>query len=99
LKDSEKKKRYVSHEVFQEGRRIVNRWTFTGTHSGPEYLGQQGTGKKISWSGVTINRFNEEGLLCEIHSFFDRLAMIEAHHKTEEKKEANSSEKSSKQEK
>jgi len=69
--------RYISHEVFQEGRRIVNRWTFTGTHTGGEFAGYKPLGKKVSYSGVTINRFGEDGSLIEINTFFDRLSLFE----------------------
>jgi len=69
--------KYVSHEVFQEGRRIVNRWTFTGTHTGTEYGGIPPDGCKMTYSGVTINRFGEDGTIAEIYTFYDRQALFE----------------------
>jgi len=77
--------KYVSHEVFQEGRRIVNRWTFTGTHSGSEYAGFLPHGNKMSYSGVTITRFGEEGTIAETNTFFDRLSLFEQLKKVEQK--------------
>jgi len=69
--------KYVSHEVYQDGRRMVNRWTFSGTHTGAMYDNYPPLGNKVAYSGVTINRFNEDNKLCEIHTFFDRLAVHE----------------------
>eukprot|EP01114_Cavostelium_apophysatum_P009451 TRINITY_DN2259_c0_g1_i1.p1 TRINITY_DN2259_c0_g1~~TRINITY_DN2259_c0_g1_i1.p1 ORF type:complete len:177 (-),score=29.52 TRINITY_DN2259_c0_g1_i1:23-553(-) len=69
--------KYVSHEVFQEGQRIVNRWTFSGTHTGAEFASYPALGNKMNYSGITINRIGEEGTIVETSSFFDRLALFE----------------------
>jgi len=69
--------KYVNHEVVQEGRRIVARWTLTGTNTGAPYMNLPAKGSKVSFSGLTMNRFGDDATLCEIHTHFDRLSLHE----------------------
>jgi len=38
-----------------EGEKVVVRWSFSGTHKG-SLLGVPATGKKVTWTGITIYR-------------------------------------------
>jgi len=42
-------------DVIAGGDKAVVRWTFSGTHQGP-LMGIPPTGKKVSWTGITIYR-------------------------------------------
>ena len=42
-------------EEIAEGEKVVIRWSFSGTHKG-NLLGVPATGKKVTWTGVTIYR-------------------------------------------
>jgi steroid delta-isomerase-like uncharacterized protein len=42
-------------EEIAEDDKVVMRWTFSGTHQG-NLLGIPATGKKVSWTGITIYR-------------------------------------------
>lgn len=47
---------FTVEEMFGEGDKVVQRWTFHGTHKG-DFAGIKPTGKRIANPGVTINRF------------------------------------------
>ena len=42
-------------EEIAEGEKVAVRWTFTGTHKG-SFMGIPATGKKVTWTGITIYR-------------------------------------------
>jgi steroid delta-isomerase-like uncharacterized protein len=42
-------------EEIAEGEKVVVRWSFSGTHKG-SLLGVPATGKKVTWTGITIYR-------------------------------------------
>lgn len=42
-------------EEIAEGEKVVVRWTFSGTHKG-SFMGIPATGKKVTWTGITIYR-------------------------------------------
>ena len=42
-------------DLIAEGDKVVWRWTFRGTHTGP-FMGVPATGKAITLSGITIDR-------------------------------------------
>ncbi len=42
-------------EEIAEGEKVVLRWTFSGTHRG-SFMGVPATGKKVTWTGITIYR-------------------------------------------
>jgi steroid delta-isomerase-like uncharacterized protein len=42
-------------DVIAEGDRVVLRWRFSATHQG-EFLGIPPSGKRLTWTGITVNR-------------------------------------------
>lgn len=46
----------TSEDIIAEGDKVVSRWKAHGTHQG-ELPGIPPTGKKVSWTGITIYRF------------------------------------------
>jgi steroid delta-isomerase-like uncharacterized protein len=54
---------------------VFRRWSMTGTHLGT-FLGVAPTGRKISLSGVDIERL-ENGKIVEHWTFWDRLSLAE----------------------
>jgi len=63
-----------------EGDLVATRWRFTGTQSG-EYLGHAPSGRRATWTGVQIDRF-ENGKIVESwvdwdkYRFFDELGFL-----------------------
>jgi steroid delta-isomerase-like uncharacterized protein len=51
--------RYQVEDVVRVGDRIVLRWEARGTHQG-EYLGVQGTGRPISYRGITLYEMRDD---------------------------------------
>lgn len=49
----------------------------SGKHTGKDFWGFTASGKYVTFQGISISRFTENGDLCEIHSFFDRQSVIE----------------------
>ncbi|GGN63935.1 hypothetical protein GCM10011579_032790 [Streptomyces albiflavescens] len=50
-------------------------YTITGTHLGP-LMGQPATGKKVSYRGMQISRFDSDGKLVERWGSSDELGML-----------------------
>ncbi|MGX4688184.1 ester cyclase [Streptomyces sp. JNUCC 63] len=50
-------------------------YTITGTHRGP-LMGQPATGKKVSYRGMQISRFDSDGKLVERWGSSDELGML-----------------------
>ncbi len=46
-------------EQVAEGDKVVSRWTLRGTHRG-EFFGVAGTGNRVQFTGIQIDRFDEE---------------------------------------
>ena len=64
----------IEGRAAQEGL-VFRRWSMTGTHLGT-FLGVASTGRKISLSGVDIERL-ENGKIVEHWTFWDRLSLAE----------------------
>ncbi|MFN8452144.1 MAG: ester cyclase [Anaerolineae bacterium] len=52
------------------------RATISGTHLG-EYMGAKPTGKKVSWTGLIIYRFDDDGKIVERWQDSDALTMLQ----------------------
>jgi steroid delta-isomerase-like uncharacterized protein len=62
-------------DVVAEGDKVVTRWFSTGTNLG-EYGGIPPTGKKATWTGMTITRF-EAGKMAESWWNYDSLGLMQ----------------------
>ena len=58
-----------------DGDKVVTRWTARGTHQG-NLQGIAPTGKQITVSGISIDRF-EAGKIAEEWELFDRMGMMQ----------------------
>ncbi|MBT2386792.1 ester cyclase [Streptomyces sp. ISL-11] len=65
---------FAVHDQVAEGDRVVNRWTWRGTHHG-DFLGIAPTGRQVEMEGVTIYRFRE-GRIQEGWWIFDMLRLL-----------------------
>ena len=64
----------VSMQV-AEGDRVATHWRFTATHTG-DYHGVPGTGRRFSWTGIAIDRF-EDGKIAETWIDWDKYSFYE----------------------
>ena len=62
-------------DQLSEGDRVVTRWSATGTHQG-SLLGIPGTGRPVSFGGITINRV-VDGRIVEMWSGVDQMGMLQ----------------------
>ncbi|HJR82278.1 MAG TPA: ester cyclase [Anaerolineales bacterium] len=62
-------------DVLAEGNKLVTRWSAEGTQSG-ELMGIPATGKKVSISGIAIDRF-ENGQSVEHWEIFDQMGLMQ----------------------
>lgn len=67
--------RITRDDSIAEGDRVVDRWTFSGTHSG-EFMGAPATGKRVTVSGIDIFRV-ADGRLAELWQSWDQLGMMQ----------------------
>ena len=58
-----------------EGDLVATRWRFSATHTG-DYLGHPATGKRASWTGVQIDRF-DKGKIVESWVDWDKYRLFE----------------------
>jgi predicted ester cyclase len=61
---------YAADRVWQIGEAIVVEWAMKGTHSSP-WMGVAPTQKEVAIRGVTLQWFNLNGLINEVHVYFD----------------------------
>lgn len=61
-------------DIFSNGPRATAHFKFTGTHTG-ELLGFKPTGKKVSFSGINLYRF-ERGKIAEVWNLWDWLGVM-----------------------
>ena len=66
---------FVIDEIFGVDDRIVERWTFKGTHSG-EFVGIPATGNKITLKGVSVARI-VDGKIAEEIDYMDDLGFLQ----------------------
>jgi predicted ester cyclase len=63
-------------EQVAEGDKVVSRWTLRGTHRG-EFFGVAGTGNRVEFTDIQIDRFDEEsGKIVEERAEFDLLGAL-----------------------
>ncbi len=55
---------------------VGSRSTLSGTHLG-NFMGAAPSGKKVSWTGLTVYHLNEDGKIIERWQDFDRLNMLQ----------------------
>jgi steroid delta-isomerase-like uncharacterized protein len=61
-------------DIFSNGPRATAHFLFTGTHTG-ELFGHKPTGKKVSFSGINLYRF-ENGKIAEVWNLWDWLGVM-----------------------
>jgi steroid delta-isomerase-like uncharacterized protein len=66
---------FTIEDLLAEGDKVVARWTGTGTHQG-SLMGIPPTGKRVTVTGMNINRF-ENGKFLEVWLEFDGLGMLQ----------------------
>ncbi len=62
-------------EQVAEGDKVVSRWTLRGTHRG-DFFGVAGTGNRVEFTGIQIDRFDESGKIVEERAEFDLLGAM-----------------------
>jgi steroid delta-isomerase-like uncharacterized protein len=67
--------RSVDDDVFAVGDRVIESWTFTGTHTG-EFLGVPATGRQIAIRAIEIWRV-ADGMIVERWGVLDSGAVME----------------------
>jgi steroid delta-isomerase-like uncharacterized protein len=67
--------RVTIEDLVAEGDKVAARWSVTGTHRG-ELMGIPATGKRVTVTGIEINRF-AGGKLVEHWESFDQLSMMQ----------------------
>ncbi len=67
--------RFTIEDMIVEGERVVVRYTFRGTHTG-HYMGIAPTGKQVTQTGITINRF-ANGKTVELWGNVDDLGLLQ----------------------
>jgi steroid delta-isomerase-like uncharacterized protein len=67
---------YTVEEQIAEGEKVVTRYMVSGTHQG-EFFGVAPTGERITMSGITIDRFDEDGKMVEEWPEYDLLGVMQ----------------------
>jgi predicted ester cyclase len=67
--------RFTLEDQIAEGDRVVHRLSVVGTHRG-EFMGIPPTGRRVSVTGVNINRF-ADGRVVEAWGFMDMLGLMQ----------------------
>jgi predicted ester cyclase len=63
-------------EQVAEGDKVVSRWRLRGTHRG-EFFGVGGTGNRVEFTGIQLDRFDEESAkIVEERAKFDLLGAL-----------------------
>jgi steroid delta-isomerase-like uncharacterized protein len=60
--------------VWQKGNVAVVEWMAAGTNSG-EWMGQKATGRPMGFVAVTVNTFDDDGMIKEAHSYVDGMTI------------------------
>ena len=66
---------YTVVDQVAEGDKVVTRYTASGTHQG-EFFGVAGTGNRVEFTGIQIDRFDESGKMVEEWPEYDLLGAM-----------------------
>jgi steroid delta-isomerase-like uncharacterized protein len=67
--------RLTEEDTIAEGDKVVNRWTFRGTHQG-EFMGIPATNKQVTTTGIDLLRI-ANGKIVEVWQNSDQLGMLQ----------------------
>jgi steroid delta-isomerase-like uncharacterized protein len=67
--------RLTEEDTIAEGDKVVNRWSFRGTHQG-EFMGLPATNKPVTNSGIDIFRI-ANGKIVEVWQSTDQLGLLQ----------------------
>jgi predicted ester cyclase len=62
-------------DMVAQGDKVVTRYTFRARHTG-DFMGVQATHRRVSWSGIVIDRF-VDGRIVEAWEIFDRYGLMQ----------------------
>lgn len=68
-------RKFVIHDIFGQGEKLVKHWTFKGRHTGV-FFGIKPTGKDVIVEGVTLVRM-VNGKIAEEQDFMDNLEFMQ----------------------
>jgi predicted ester cyclase len=66
---------YTVEDQVAEGDKVVSRYRVSGTHQG-EFFGVAGTGNRVEFTGIQIDRFDESGKVVEEWPEYDLLGAM-----------------------
>src|SRR5215216_6189642 len=66
---------YTVKDQVAEGDKVVSRYRVSGTHQG-EFFGVPGTGNRVEFTGIQIDRFDESGKMVEEWPEYDLLGAM-----------------------
>jgi predicted ester cyclase len=66
---------YTVEDQLAEGDKVVSRYRVSGTHQG-EFFGVPGTGNRVEFTGINIDRFDESGKMVEEWPEYDLLGAM-----------------------
>ena len=66
---------YTVEDQIAEGDKVVSRYRVSGTHQG-EFFGVAGTGNRVEFTGINIDRFDESGKMVEEWPEYDLLGAM-----------------------
>ena len=66
---------YTVEDQLAEGDKVVTRYRASGTHQG-EFFGIAGTGNRVEFTGIQIDRFDESGKMVEEWPEYDLLGAM-----------------------
>jgi predicted ester cyclase len=66
---------YTVEDQVAEGDKVVTRYRASGTHQG-EFFGVPGTGNRVEFTGIQIDRFDESGKMVEEWPEYDLLGAM-----------------------
>jgi predicted ester cyclase len=66
---------FTVEDQVAEGDKVVSRYTARGTHEG-EFFGVAGSGNRVEFTGIQIDRFDESGKMIEEWPEYDLLGAM-----------------------